>query len=201
MRGLQTLTDALGESFAKGDVLLKDAPSPLGMQHVLAGARMERRAGILGMTDIMMASAYERGKEACYKAAEWCDSPIEKRLLPWLVFEDYGDRILTIPAQVHQPLQEGSIPPGDIVIIPQFRFAKYRMDFGVVTRLNGAIRIVCVECDGENEHTAEHDHPRDAYLSQWGIPTIRASGKEIYQQPSAVSARVANAVCEQIEGR
>lgn len=199
-KGLNTLRDALSAAFVKGDVLLKDAPTALGMQYELAGERFERRAKLMGMSDVMILSAAERGKDATGFASDWCDSPIEKRLLPWLIFEDYGERILTMPARVHNPLKQVALPEGDLIVIPQFRFAKYRMDFAIVTKIAGIVRFVCVECDGEGEHTAEHDVPRDAYLLQWGIPTIRATGKEIYREPGAVSARAASAVRAQIEG-
>lgn len=196
--GLHTVLDSALVGLQARGVELKDVAVPIDMQTIFAAEQFQRRSAILGLSNAMVDAACERARAAIFKAQEWCDSPIEKRLLPWLVINDYGDKVLTIPAEVHNPLKQDEKPNGDCVVIPQFRFAKYRMDFAVVTFV-GAMRCVCVECDGAEEHTAEHDNPRDAYLRSWGIPTVRATGKEIYANPAVVAARVSDAVRQQVE--
>lgn len=162
------------------------------MQFIMksAAGKLKRRADAFGMSAAMVDASCGRGFQAVARAEFWCESPIEKRLLPWLVFEDYGDEVTTIPAIVHSPKNEASMPPGDVVIVPQFGFAKVRMDFAVVVRVKGVVRIVCVECDGRDTHVEDYDTARDEYLAAWGIPTVRATGTQIYRSAEIVSLRV-----------
>lgn len=199
MRGMQTIADAFTAAFAEEGVL-SEAPAALDFQTQLASEMLERRAKHFGMSSGMVDSAVRTGRSFVSVASEWCETPIEKRLLPWLVFADYGDNILSIPASVHSPKRQIVMPEGDVVIVPQFAFAKYRMDFAVVTRVRGVTRIVCVECDGAFTHDDSHDAPRDEYLAAWNIPTVRATGKEIHNSPISAIGRVTDAVRTQLEG-
>lgn len=174
---------------------LKYAGAPIGLASELAAGIAEERALKLGMSASALESALHRGGEAISRGAELCESPIEKRLLPWLVFEDYGP-LLTFPAILHDAKTEIDVPKGDIMIVPQFGFAKYRIDFGLVARWKGQTKIVAVECDGEGYHGAKRDRIRDAYLNAWGVPTVRASGREVYNQPRDISARAAILITE-----
>jgi hypothetical protein len=169
-------------------------------QTELAAEVLERRAMAFGMSKEMTARAVDRGFAMVQAAEDWCETPIEKRLLPWLVFADYGDEFLSVPAGVHSPRNQDAMPADDILIIPQFAFAKYRMDFAIVTRVNGRVGIVCVECDGEDFHVGSHDNRRDAYLEGYGIKTVRMTGKEITGYPGGATARVVDAVRALVEG-
>lgn len=203
MKGQQTLGDAMRAAIGPAmdafvgrptSTDLKDVTVPTEFNTALACSLTVERAAALGMSDAMLGDAINRGFRDVYRGEEYCDSPIEKRILPWLVFADYGPRVMTVPALVHSPKHEIEMPAGDVVIVPQFAFAKYRLDFGVVARVDGATRIVCVECDGSATHTAAHDEPRDAYLAAWGIPTIRISGKETFSSPASSAGRVSDAL-------
>jgi len=196
---MQTLGDAFRSSFYDQDDLAS-AGVPTAFQTGLAVEMLARRVAAFGMSPAMSDNAVSIGQEFIEAALEWCETPIEKRLLPWLVFADYGDTILSIPASVHSPKRQITMPEGDVVIVPQFAFAKYRMDFAVVTRVQGVTRIVCVECDGADTHKQEHDGPRDEYLAAWNIPTVRATGKEIHNNPISAVGRITDAVRKQIEG-
>ncbi len=196
---MQTLGDAIVSSL----IIEKDlgtAPAPVQFQAELACEMLASRAHSLGMSPAMVDSVLNTGWAFIGVATDWCETPIEKRLLPWLVFADYGDSILSIPASVHSPKRQLVMPEGDVVIVPQFAFAKYRMDFAVVTRVRGVTRIVCVECDGADTHSGDHDGPRDEYLAAWNIPTVRATGKEIHNNPVSAVGRIADAVQQQIAG-
>ena len=199
MRGMQTLGDAFRSSFYD-ESDLATAGVPTAFQTDLAAEMLARRVTDFGMSEQMRENAVAVGSAFIGAALEWCETPIEKRILPWLVFADYGNKILSIPASVHSPKRQLAMPDGDVVIVPQFAFAKYRMDFAVVTRLNGVTRIVCVECDGAETHDKDHDELRDEYLAAWNIPTIRATGKEIHNSPISAIGRVTDAVLKQLEG-
>lgn len=198
MIGAQTLGDALRSAFTESKNLTT-APAPVLFQTELAAEQMERRARLHGMSDEMVQRAIHRGCAMVSAAEAWCETPIEKRLLPWLVFADYGDQFLSIPAGVHSPRHQEDMPADDILIIPQFAFAKYRMDFAIATNVGGKRNYVCVECDGDGFHTGSHDMRRDAYLRGYGIPTVRMTGKEIAAHPGGAMARVVEAVRSLVE--
>lgn len=171
--------DHLSENFAHQDAYFHYATEKFG-----------RACHSAGMSEVMTAQAIERGREAMNKANSATESPIEKLLLPWLIFQDYG-QFMTYPARVHLPKEEHALPTTGIVIVPQFAFVRFRLDFAVVARHQGHSKIIAVECDGEDFHNAARDDYRDRYLSSWGIETIRASGRLIHSDPHTVSERVA----------
>lgn len=190
--GLEAMfSDALGESQAgKANA---DAPIKLSLE--LAMRHAAKRADFLGLNGTGLQAALDKGAAYVMKGVDLCESPIEKRIIPWLVFEDYGP-LLTFPAVVHDAKTELEVPPGDIMIVPQFAFAKFRLDFGVIARWKLQTKIVAVECDGESYHGAKRDRARDAYLASWGIPTVRASGREIFNEPRTLSARAASIISD-----
>ena len=193
MNGAQTLFDALRSAHRKVDGI-KTEPAPTLFQTHMAAEQLARRAAIMGMSPEMIDRSIRRGIHMVGIAEEWCETPIEKRLLPWLVFADYGDEFLSIPAGVHSPRNQDAMPDDDILIVPQFAFAKYRMDFAIIARRDSVTRIVCVECDGQAYHAEAPDGRRDGYLLAYGIPTVRVSGKEITANPGGALARVIEAV-------
>jgi very-short-patch-repair endonuclease len=180
----------------KRDRTLKDAIDRSGAASSFALDRFRRRWASLGVSAQMTESAIERGQAAINYGVYLCDSPIEKLLLPWLVFEDYGSQV-SGPARIIGP-EDREMPIADLMIAPQFAFGRYRLDFALLVKdMKGARRIFAIECDGAEYHMDEHaDAIRDEYLREWGVTTIRASGSEIYRHPIAVSARVAEAVMD-----
>ena len=144
----------------------------------------------LGMSEKALEAAIRKGHEFMSKGADLCESPIEKELLPWLIFENY-DPLLTFPAVLHDVRTDREAPKGDIMIVPQFLFAKFRLDFALIARWKGQTKIIAVECDGWDFHETERDRVRDAYLHSLGIETVRASGREIFKNPGHVSSRAA----------
>ena len=162
------------------------------MQCDLALKQIPARAKSLGITD---PRAYlHRAREDMTQGLALCESPIEKHLLPWLVVADYGEKVFSFPAPVCDVKRDGLPARGDIVIVPQFTFAKYRCDFAVIRRFSKSIGIVAVECDGEEYHSAHRDVLRDGWLASFNIATVRFSGKHIYANPQLAAAVVAECV-------
>lgn len=165
-----------------------------GAAFLAATTTFERVCDAAGMSDLMKKKAVETGQARMEIANPFTESPLEKIMLPWLIFQDYGP-FMTYPAAVHLPKEEDALPEKGIVIVPQFAFVRFRVDFAVVARHNGHSKIVAVECDGAEYHNVARDQYRDRYLASWGITTVRADGKAIYREPQAVSERVAHTVC------
>lgn len=125
-----------------------------------------------------------------------CESPIERALLAALMVADYpGTHV--VPMVVHNPKTETVFPNSECVLIPQFAFAKYRMDFGLICRVDGRQLMVDIECDGAEYHKRKvADASRDEYLKSWGIPVFRFKGSEIYEYPLACANKVISHVIE-----
>jgi hypothetical protein len=157
---------------------------------------LRSRCRSLGMSEEMTLDAIDKASAQIALGLPLCESPIEEDLLPWMVCEDYGP-LLTCPARVHSTKSELMPPNGDIFIVPQFVFAKYRLDFAVIAKCPKGVKIIAVECDGKEFHKdRDADGRRNSYLRMFGIDTIRATGAEIKRRPRDVSFRVASAITE-----
>ena len=192
------LADVVGNMMEKDKTLATNHGSA-SYHFAAASTHFRQRAHFLGLPeaagDVMVAKA----RAYCDDAAKTVESPIERMLLPWLVMEDYGPKIGTIPAPVYIAKDKYLCPKGEIVIIPQSAFIRARLDFAVVTKHNGTLRIVAVECDGKDFHSAQRDTLRDGFLASFGIPTVRASGSLIHTRPRDISARVSALLQEMME--
>lgn len=148
------------------------------------GISAEVALGRIGKTELQIAAALPL-----------CESPIERVMLPALAFACYAEKFASFPAEVHSP-KNGSPPPlGDLVVIPQFAFIRYRLDFGVIGSFGGRYIIAAVECDGEEFHSdADKDHRRDAYLKAFGITVFHFSGSDIVKDPCLCASQVAQFV-------
>lgn len=194
----KSLGDAIGEALhnmaGRGDALASKSGGA-GLNFDLAAVHLTRRAKFLGIDK--PEHIIEKASAEVAKGIELCESPIEKRLLPWLVCEDYGPHVQTCPVPVCDTKSDQLPPKGDLFIVPQFAFVKFRLDFALVRRMNGGrLGIVAVECDGSGYHNAIRDTQRNGWLASFQIRTIRATGATINERPREVSARVAEAVME-----
>jgi hypothetical protein len=157
---------------------------------------LRSRCRFLGMSEQMTLDAIKNAEWWIAFGLPLCESPIEEDLLPWLVCEDYGPALMTCPARVHSST-ELMPPDGDVFIVPQFSFGKYRMDFAVIAKCAKGVKIVAVECDGKEFHKdRDKDRRRNSYLRMFGIETVRAWGGEIKRRPRDVSFRVASIITE-----
>ena len=182
----QTVTEAI-------DARLGIAGAHQGVEMVTEHAvtRARKRANAMEIPQPSFAALVEKAQKRVGQVLQFCESPIERLMLPALVFADYGPSFASFPAQIHIPSQDEA-PRGDLVIIPQFAFIKYRFDFGVLADVDGNWRITAVECDGEDYHQdVMKDRRRDAYLKAFGVKTFRFKGTEIQADPLPLAAQVA----------
>lgn len=199
----ELLSDQMLKVFDAAGSALSGKPSTeilaaLDSQISFAVKHAELRAQFLGMSPDMLATKLAKAPAAISHIEGLCESPIEKRMLPWLILEDYGPKVETFPAAVFNHRTDERMPLADVVIAPQFAFVRYRMDFAVIARKGDERKIFAVECDGEKFHNAS-DNKRDACLRSFGIQTVRASGREIHARPRNLSAAVSALVQEWME--
>lgn len=159
--------------------------------------RLQEHAASMGMNGEGIAYVERRAREQYAKATALAESPIERAMMAalitgrWLGFE-------TIPPIVHNAAKESIelLPLGDVIIIPQLAFVRFRLDFGVLVEKDGRRRVVAVECDGAAFHNdAAKDRFRDAYLNSWDVPTFRVSGSMIDKDPIAAADDIIAAIC------
>lgn len=151
----------------------------------------QRRAAALEIAVPYARKLIDKAKAGLQWAYEHCDSPIERRLLPALVFANYGEGFASFPAQVHLPKLDAEPPLGDLVIVPQFAFIKYRLDFAIVAEAEGRRKFVAVECDGQDYHkNADKDRARDEYLKAFGFDVFRFNGPDIQADPLTLATKV-----------
>lgn len=131
-------------------------------------------------TERVVAFAWEQLE----KGLTLCESPIECETFAALMNGDYWG-FGTVPPLVHDAKNDKEFPKGDLVIVPQFAFARYRVDFALIaTRGKHHRCIVAVECDGGEFHRDyAKDMLRDLYLDSWGITTYRLKGRDINFDP------------------
>lgn len=199
MRGMQNLDDAIRgtlDGFLAAGKLpdLAQVPSPWSFNFDLASAVYEKRALSLGVHPSFVKSSVALAEDMIKGYISICETPIEKIFLPWLVFADYGPDILTTPALVFDHRKTGLAPDCDLFIVPQFRFAGYRLDFAIFYKTKSGTRILCVECDGGDYHDRTRDNFRDKELSRYGVETVRLSGSEIVTHKTSSIAKVTDAV-------
>lgn len=164
----------------------------LGMDVLTRRARtMELRQDV---TDAVCQEAYDQ----YFKGEALCESPIERNMLAALLTAQWSG-FETIPPRVHAALdKEEMLPDGDIVIVPQMAFLRYRLDFGLAIRVPGRpIQIVAVECDGADFHTEyRREVARINYLKTWGVPVFKFTGKEIHADAIDAARKVAFGVSQ-----
>jgi hypothetical protein len=155
-------------------------------------AEMCKRAG---MGHDQTQDAFRVAGDQIQKGLAAYESQIERMMLPWLVYRYYGDQS-SYPARVHIPKTDTEVPKTATIIVPQFAIAKYRLDFALIGRFEGHMKIIAVECDGAEFHDVRDDRQRDAYLASLGIETVRVRGKEINAHNVAVAFEAAQKLAE-----
>jgi hypothetical protein len=135
----------------------------------------------------------EQAEDDIHGAIKVCESPIERAMLPFLVFQSYLHDCPE-PARIYLNGTMDLCPACSVVIVPQFAFVKYRLDFAIVAKVGHARVTVALECDGREFHEAQRDAKRDAFLASWGIPTVRAKGTDVARDAALVSQKVSELV-------
>jgi len=155
------------------------------------------RANTMNLSDDRWESVRAKAFEEYLKGETLCESPIERSMLAALITGQWSG-FGTIPPRVHSALdKEEMFPKGDVVIVPQMAFLRYRMDFGVIIEAKGHPQIVCVECDGHQFH---QDFRKEAlrvnYFKSWGIPVFKFTGSELHEDAIASAHRMILAICQ-----
>lgn len=158
--------------------------------------RMLEHAAEMGVPQGTFPTLEAKAAEQYRKGEPLCDSPIERSMLAGLLTARWGG-FLTLPPAVHAGLDYSEmLPRGDVVIVPQMAFVRYRFDFGVVMEIGGVKRIACVECDGQKYHQdAERERQRAAYLKSWGVPLFKSTGAELHEDAVEASSLIVAAIC------
>lgn len=128
------------------------------------------------------------------KAQALCESPIERDMLAALMSGNWS--FCDSPFIPVHSLRDKEAPIKDapVVIIPQFPFGRFRLDFAILCRGLGKPRILAVECDGRDFHDPESDRLRDKQLEAFGIDVFRAPGSSIHNAVHDVADLVIQAV-------
>lgn len=158
---------------------------------------LQMRANTMGLGAERWPTIKSKAIEEFRKGEPLCESPIERSMLAALITGQWSG-FATIPPRIHSALdKEEMLPAGDVVIVPQMAFLRYRMDFGIVVEAKGRPQIVCVECDGHDFH---QDFRKEAlrvnYLKSWGIPVFKFTGSELHEDALAAAHRVILAICQ-----
>ena len=123
-------------------------------------------------------------KEAVDRACPFCESPIERILLPWLLTRRY--RPFEFKPLVLLPGEGGKLEYGQIALVPQMPFGRFRTDFVLAGKGREFVRLFVIECDGADYHEKEKDDARDAQIKKENNRVkaiIRLTGGQIMNQP------------------
>lgn len=119
---------------------------------------------------------YEKGENLC-------ESPIERSMLAAILTADWG-YFSTENALVHNAANfDEEYPDANVVVVPQLRIARYRLDFGLMLRAGRGKQLFALECDGRQFHDSAADRERDWYLNSFGVITHRFSGLDLNAGP------------------
>lgn len=202
LAGFRHITDVMDSAIQEHANLgasspLKDQPGKGKTIFDLGLPRLLGYAAQMGMNQDGLAYTERRAREQYAKGVQSTESPIERSMLAalitgwWVGFE-------TLPPLVHTSNKDSLevLPLGDIVIVPQMAFVKFRFDFGLVLEKDGRRQIAVIECDGADFHRdADKDRFRDLYLHSWNIPTFRCKGSAIFEDAIKAADEVINKIC------
>jgi len=150
-----------------------------------------------------------------------CESPIEKALLGAVLFralkehqvESFDFSSLAGPEEYRWLRTPDS--PCELMVGPQFKIEKYRVDFLFVAREYAGSendkpifskKFVVVECDGHDFHErtkeqAARDRSKDRAIQKLGYPILRFTGSEIYRDPIKCADEVVDLLLQKEAGR
>lgn len=180
-----------------GEDTLKRHPGKALTVLQLGMETLRKRARTMELAESSWADIEARAYEEFKKGEGLCESPIERSMLAALVtgcWSGFG----TIPPRVHNGMdKEEMLPKGDVIIVPQMAFLRYRLDFAVIIEVAGRQQIIAIECDGADFHT---DYRRELlrvnYLKSWGIPVFKFTGSELHAEPLAAAHRAIVSICQ-----
>lgn len=145
---------------------------------------------------------------AIYKAVEamdeLCESPIEVMLGSAIVLGALlsdGANKAGRPFFVVQSQPLLDLKAAIVVVVPQYHWEGYRIDFAVLSEYLD--QPIFVECDGHDFHErtkeqASRDRSKDRKIQEAGMAILRFTGSEIYRDPGGCSVQVVNFVGSRI---
>jgi hypothetical protein len=160
--------------------------------------RLRHYAADLGVPADGIEAIEAKAREQFAKGSRLCESPIERSMLAALV-TGYWRGFNALPPTVHDGSKDSSetLQPGELIIVPQMAFVKFRLDFGIVAERDGRRQIVAVECDGAAFHgDAAKEQFRVNYLKSWNVPVFKFSGKLLHEDAIAAADVVINAMSQ-----
>ena len=135
-------------------------------------------------------------KEAVGRASPFCESPIERVLLPWLLTRPYHP--FEFKPLVLLPGEGNKLEYGQIALVPQMPLGRFRADFVLAGKGREFVRFFIVECDGADYHEdKEEDAARDAQIRRENSRVkdiIRLTGGQIMNHPRESAEYVRNFV-------
>lgn len=161
--------------------------------------RMVRRldASLRGTWEACIYGAVERMEEVC-------ESPIEVMLGSALLLGGLlADGISKRGRTFFQIQKQDSIDlsAAVIVVVPQYSWGKYRIDFALLA--DQVSQPVFVECDGHDFHErtkeqASRDRTKDRAIQEAGFTVLRFTGSEIYRDPEKCALQIINVVASRV---
>lgn len=164
-----------------------------GVKSILAEAVSDYRSSQRGVPSEEVDRRVEAGTAAVMQLVAQCESPIEKLIVPSLVFQPYGSNGPWVPAQV---VREGEPRFAPVSIGAQVTVYDARFDFLMLVEIGGGDMMIAVECDGKDFHDKDKDFYRDRNWQRAGINTVRLSGSDINRAPRMAASRVAEHVLQ-----
>jgi len=158
-----------------------------------AGVHFSRWAASIGFNEAAIKKMIAKAFEQFVFGLPYCESHIERKILPWLIFQDFTLSGSITPVWTWRE----NMPPfqADVLIVPQMAILNHRFDFCVLKKSGaGQVTMVVLECDGFAHHNVNKDLQRDGRAAMLGIRTVRASSDEIQNSPRSVVRRVAEAL-------
>jgi len=161
-----------------------------GMHRLLTHAE---QIGVVGQDDQIRTLANVQYR----KALVACESPIESDMLAALLTGNWPFSLSIAPLSHVAKDYDEPFPLGDVVIVPQLAFLRYRLDLGIIVERDRGKAIVGVECDGAEFHQdRDRDAARDDYFRCVGVPVFRIRGAQIYSEPTATADTIIAAIEE-----
>lgn len=149
-------------------------------------ARLRKHHKLQDLTDDEFKVLLERVRAEYRDKEKLCESPLERTMLAALMMGNW--HFLENPfVPVFDPNTKGRLPDLPVIIIPQFRVLRYRLDFAVAVKAENKAFLWAIECDGKDFHDADADRERDANLKAIGIRTVRVTGSDIAANPMAAA--------------
>lgn len=166
-----------------------------GVKSVLEDAVADYRSSQSGIAKDEVERRVQVGIATVWELVKLCESPIEKLIVPSLVFQPYGSNGPWIPADM---LREGVQSFAPVKIAAQMVIDDARFDFMIGLNLGSETLMFAVECDGREFHDEARDFQRDRKWSRAGVSTVRLKGSDIHAAPRMAASRVAEFVLAQM---